>query len=95
MLKQPGERQAHYLHKNNYKDNSRFLRATRCRRRQWSNIFKETEEKYVNMIAYIENKTESTEKQLELRSEVCNVVGSKINIQKPTIFLYMPNEHRN
>lgn len=47
------------------------------------------------MIAYTENKTESTEKQLELRSEVCNVVGAKINIQKPTIFLYIPNEHRN
>lgn len=35
---------------------------------------------------------ESTEKQLELRSEVCNVAGSKINIQKPIVFLYTTSE---
>lgn len=35
---------------------------------------------------------ESMEKHLELRSEVCNVAGSKINIQKPIVFLYTTNE---
>ena len=57
--------------------------GNRVQKKTWSNIFKVIKEKYVNMVAYVENMMESTEKQLELRSEVCNSAGSKINIQKP------------
>lgn len=85
-------KQTYYIHKSKYKDDSRFLMGNRVQKKTWSNIFKVIKDKYVNMIAYVENITESTEKQLELRSEVCNSAGSKINIQKPIVFLYTISE---
>ena len=45
-----------------------------------------------NMILYIENTKDSTQKLLELINEVSKVAGCKINIQKLTAFLYTNNE---
>ena len=44
------------------------------------------------MILYRENPKDSTKKLLELIHEFSQVAGHKINIQKPTAFLYINNE---
>ena len=41
-----------------------------------------------DMILYIENPKDSTQKLLELINEFSKVAGYKINIQKPVTFLY-------
>ena len=45
-----------------------------------------------DMILYIENPKDSTQKLLELIKEFSKVAGYKINIQKSVIFLYTNNE---
>ena len=45
-----------------------------------------------DMIAYIENPTDSTKILLYLTSEFGKIVGYKINIQKLKAFLYTKNE---
>ena len=45
-----------------------------------------------DMILYIENPRESTQKLLELINEFSKVVGYKMNIQKSVAFLYTNNE---
>ena len=45
-----------------------------------------------NMILYIENPKDSTQKLLELINEFSKVAGYKINIQKSVAFLYTNNE---
>lgn len=45
------------------------------------------------MTVYIENPNASTKKFLELISEFSKVTRSKINIQKPIVFLYQSSEH--
>ena len=42
-----------------------------------------------NMILYIENPKDSTQKLLELINKFSKVAGYKINIQKSVTFLYM------
>ena len=44
------------------------------------------------MILYTKNPKDSTKKLLELIHEFGKVAGHKINIQKPTAFLYINNE---
>ena len=45
-----------------------------------------------NMILYIENPKDSTQKLLKLINKFCKVAGYKINIQKSVAFLYTNNE---
>ena len=45
-----------------------------------------------NMILYIENPKDSTQKLLELINKFSKVAGYKINIQKSVTFLYSNNE---
>ena len=45
-----------------------------------------------DMIVYIENPKDSTQKLLELIKEFSKVQGYKINIQKSVTFLYTNNE---
>ena len=45
-----------------------------------------------DMIIYMENPKDSTQKLLELINEFIKVTGYKINIQKPVEFLYTNNE---
>ena len=45
-----------------------------------------------NMILYIENPKDSTQKLLELINEFSRVAGYKINIQKSVAFLYINHE---
>ena len=45
-----------------------------------------------DMILYIENPKDSTQKLLELINKFSNVAGYKINIQKSVAFLYANNE---
>ena len=45
-----------------------------------------------DMILYIENSKDSTQKLLELISEFSKVAGYKINIQKSVAFLYTHNK---
>ena len=45
-----------------------------------------------DMILYIENPKDSTQKLLELINEFREVTGYKINIQKSVTFLYTNNE---
>ena len=45
-----------------------------------------------NMILYIENRTDSIRKLLELINEYSKVAGYKINTQKSLVFLYTNNE---
>ena len=45
-----------------------------------------------DMILYIENPKDSTQKLLELINEFSKVAGYKINIQKSVAFLYTNNE---
>ena len=45
-----------------------------------------------DMILYIENPKDSTQRQLELINEYSKVAGYKINIQKSVAFLYTNNE---
>ena len=45
-----------------------------------------------DMIAYIENPKDSTQKLLELINKFSKVAGYKINIQKSVSFLYTSNE---
>ena len=45
-----------------------------------------------NMILYIENPKDSTQKLLEQINEFSKVAGYKINIQKSVAFLYINNE---
>ena len=48
---------------------------------------------YANdMILYIENPKDSTQKLLELINEFSEVAGYKINIQKSVAFLYTSSE---
>jgi len=48
-----------------------------------------------DMILYIENPKDSTQKLLELINKFSKVAGYKINIQKSVAFLYTNNEKRN
>ena len=53
-----------------------------------------------NLILYIENPKDSTQKLLELINKFSKVAGYKINIQKPVTFLYtnseiLEKEHKN
>ena len=45
-----------------------------------------------DMILYVENPKDATQKLLELINEFSNVAGYKINIQKSVAFLYTKNE---
>ena len=45
-----------------------------------------------DMILYIENPKDSTQKLLELINKFSKVAGYKINIQKSVAFLYTKNE---
>ena len=45
-----------------------------------------------DMILYIENPKDSTQRLLDLISEFIKVAGYKINIQKSVAFLYTNNE---
>ena len=45
-----------------------------------------------DMILYIENLKDSTQKLLELINKLSNIAGYKINIQKSVAFLYTSNE---
>ena len=45
-----------------------------------------------DMILYIENPKDSTQKLLELKNEFSKVAGYKVNIQKSVAFLYTNNE---
>ena len=45
-----------------------------------------------DMILYIENPKDSTQKLLELINEFSKVAGYKINMQKSVAFLYTNNE---
>ena len=45
-----------------------------------------------DIVLYIENPKDSTKKLLEVISEVSKVAWYKMNIQKPTAFLYAKNE---
>ena len=45
-----------------------------------------------DVVLYIENPKDTTRKLLELINEFGKVVGSKINVQKLTAFLYTNNE---
>ena len=45
-----------------------------------------------DMILYIENPKDSTQKLLELMNEFSRVAGYNINIQKSVAFLYTKNE---
>ena len=45
-----------------------------------------------DVILYIENPKDSTQKLLELINEFSKVAGYKINIQKSVAFLYTNNE---
>ena len=45
-----------------------------------------------DMILYIENPKDSTQKLLKLINEFSKVAGYKINIQKSVAFLYTNNE---
>ena len=45
-----------------------------------------------DMILYIENPKDSTQKRLELSNKCSKVAGYKINIQKSVTFLYTNNE---
>ena len=45
-----------------------------------------------DMIVYIENPIDSTEKPLDLISEFSKRVGYKVNVQKSKAFLYTSNE---
>ena len=47
-----------------------------------------------DMILYIENPRDTTEKLLELINEYGEVAGYKINTQKSLAFLYTNNENR-
>ena len=46
-----------------------------------------------DMILYIENPKDSTQKLLELINKFSKVAGYKINIQKSVAFLYTNNEN--
>ena len=45
-----------------------------------------------DVVLYIENPKDSTQKLFELINEFSKVAGYKINIQKPVAFLYTNNE---
>ena len=45
-----------------------------------------------DIILYLENPKDFTQKPLELINEFSKVAGNKINIQKPVAFLYTNNE---
>ena len=45
-----------------------------------------------DMVLYIENPKDSTQKLLELINKLSKVAGYKINIQKSVAFLYTNNE---
>ena len=45
-----------------------------------------------DMILYVENPKDATQKLLELINEFSNVAGYKINIQKSVAFLYTSSE---